>query len=85
MHEEEKNGRQSEKIWRRSFTAALLLGAVFVKWTCPALGDGLCSLLIGPEGNAAQQAFYALQEQLESGRSVEQAIAVFCQEVLHAA
>ena len=85
LQEEGKNVRPSGKTWRRIFTAAVLLGAVFVKWTCPALRDGLCDLLIGPEGNAAQQAFYALQAQLESGQSVEQAIVVFCQEVLHEA
>lgn len=69
--------------WRRGLAAGAVLLTVLAKLLWPEIGDGLRHLMMGPDGNAVEQAFCGLRGQLENGASMESAISAFCQGVFY--
>lgn len=74
---------ETRQKWRRWMAAGAVLLTVLAKLLWPEIGDGLRHLMMGPDGNAVEQAFCGLCGQLESGGSMESAISAFCQGVFY--
>ena len=51
---------ETRQKWRRWMAAGAVLLTVLAKLLWPEIGDGLRHLMMGPDGNAVEQAFCGL-------------------------